>query len=242
MTSRWEAPKRIALFDIDGTLLYAGRTPARAIIRAIEEVHEVTNVAPPRGEYSFAGRTDPQIVTDLLLRKGVPRAEIDARLAEVFERYIFYLKSGLPDDDGARLHDGVLPLLARLDEDASVMTGLLTGNIEEGARIKLERLEIGGYFAVGAYGSDSADRDRLPRIFLDRIERRTGRACNGGDVVVVGDTVLDIRCARTIRAKTIAVATGTTSRSELRAEGPDFLFDNLGDTDDVLRAILMGST
>jgi phosphoglycolate phosphatase-like HAD superfamily hydrolase len=238
MERKRKSPERIVLFDIDGTLLYAGRAPARSILRAIEEVFGIPDIAPPRGEYSFAGRTDPEIVTDLLVRKGIPRTEVDARLAEVFERYILYLKSGLPDDDGARLHEGVLPLLTRLDAEDSVMTGLLTGNIEEGARIKLDRLGIAGYFAVGAYGSDSADRDLLPRILLDRVARRTGRVYGAGEVVVVGDTARDIRCARTICAKTIAVATGTTTAAELRAEDPDFLFDNLGDTDHVMQAIM----
>ncbi len=228
---------RIVLFDIDGTILHAGKAPAKAILRAIEEVYGVDDLMPPRGTYSFAGKTDPEIVTDLLVRKGYREEEILENLDEVFDRYIFYLRSSIPSGDDAYLHPGVYPLILALDDRENIILGLLTGNIEEGARIKLDYFAIADYFKVGAYGSDSPDRNELPKILLERAKRLTGRSYGGNDVVIIGDSVHDIRCARTIGATSIAVATGTTSRMELSREKPDHLFDDLSQTDQTLDII-----
>ena len=227
----------IVLFDIDGTIMHAGKTPAKAILRAIEEVYGVEDPMPPRGTYSFAGKTDPEIVADLLSRKGYPEEEIQAHLEEVFDRYIRYLEAGMRRGDDAYLYPGILPLLCALDERDDIILGLLTGNIEEGARIKLDRFDIADYFRVGAYGSDSPDRNELPGILLGRVREMTGRSYGGADVVIIGDSVQDIRCARAIDATAIAVATGTTSRRELAAAGPDHLFEDLSRTDLALDVI-----
>jgi len=229
--------ERIALFDIDGTILYAGRTPARAILRAISEVYSVGDLMPPRGEYSFAGKTDPEIVTDLLKRKGYPEEEIDNRLEEVFDRYVFYLKSLMTDNDGARLYPGIPSLLKRLEGDTRVILGLLTGNIEAGARIKLGRFGLEDLFEIGAFGSDSADRNLLPQLVLERLTVLKGRSYEGENVVIIGDSVYDVRCARTIGARTIAVATGTTSPGTLLEEEPDHLVNDFSETDEVVEMV-----
>ncbi len=228
---------RIVLFDIDGTILQAGRAPAKAILRAIEEVYGVDNPMPPRGTYSFAGKTDPEIVADLLVRKGYREDEILENLGQVFDRYIYYLKSTIPAGNDAYLHPGVYPLIRALDDRENILLGLLTGNIEEGAKIKLDYFAIADYFRVGAYGSDSPDRNELPAILLEKVKEMTGRSYEGNDVVIIGDSVHDIRCAQTIGAITVAVATGTTSRAELSKEKPDHLFDDLSQTEQTLEII-----
>jgi len=229
--------ERIVLFDIDGTILHAGKPPARAILRAMEEVFQVSDLMPPRGEYSFSGKTDPEIVMDLLARKGYPTEKIAAGLEEVFDRYIFYLKTTMGNGNDAYLHPGVMILIRRLAEDKKVLLGLLTGNIEEGARIKLDHFGIAGYFPIGAYGSDSPERNRLPEIALNRVKKLTGLSYGGRNVVIIGDSVYDIRCARSVGAVAIGVATGTTSCEALRAERPDHLFQDLSQTDHVLDTI-----
>ncbi len=222
-----ERLERLVLFDIDGTILYGGRIPARSILRAIEEVFGVRHVMSSMEGYSFAGKTDPEIVIDILLRMGYDAGDIEERLGDVFERYVFYLRSLLTDGDDAYLYPGVLRLLRMLKAEERVILGLLTGNIEEGARIKLGRFGLEGYFRIGAYGSDSVDRNRLPGILLERAREMTDRSYRGEDVVIIGDSVYDIRCAGGIGAKTIAVATGSTSQEDLAAERPDHLFKDL---------------
>jgi phosphoglycolate phosphatase len=231
------AKERIVLFDIDGTLLHAGRTPARAILRAIEEVYGVKDLMPPRGQYSFAGKTDPEIVRDLLERKGYTGEDVTEGLDEVFERYVSYLGALVSDGSDAYLHPGILVLIQRLAAMEGVLLGLLTGNIEEGARMKLALFDMGRYFVVGAYGSDSEDRSRLPAILLQKVVRLTGRRYRGDQVVIIGDSIHDIRCARTIGAKVLAVATGTTSLENLLAEGPNYAFPDLSRTESVLEVL-----
>jgi phosphoglycolate phosphatase-like HAD superfamily hydrolase len=233
-----ENRRKIILFDIDGTILNAGKAPVYAILKAMEEVFGVNDLMPPRGEYSFAGKTDPEIVTDIMVRKNCPGEKIESGLKEVFERYIFYMKSLMADKNDAYLHPGALSLIQRLDARDDVVLGLLTGNIEEGAKIKLGYFGLDSYFSIGAYGSDSPDRDELPVILLERVNSTAaGNPFSGDDVVILGDSIHDIRCAKTVGATSAAVATGTTSIEELMAEKPDHIFRDLSQTDRVLETI-----
>ena len=116
--------------------------------------------------------------------------------------------------------------------------GLLTGNLERGARLKLEPPDFNRYFPFGAFGSDSADRYRLPAIAVARAKERTGRAFTGKSVVVVGDSVHDVGCGRSLGVRSVAVATGITSTERLAAEKPDALMADFSDTKRALEAIL----
>ncbi|MGH7566966.1 MAG: HAD hydrolase-like protein, partial [Gemmatimonadota bacterium] len=115
--------------------------------------------------------------------------------------------------------------------------GLVTGNVERGARLKLERFDLWRRFAVGAFGSDDRDRDRLPQIAIERAGRLTGRYFAGTDTVVVGDTPADIQCARAVGALAVAVATGRPTRAELAASGPDVLLDSLEEWPDLVAGL-----
>ena len=218
------APERLILFDIDGTLLSAGGAPRRAFRRALAEFFGTEGAAATD---DFSGRTDPQIVYDLMTAAGFGDGHIAERIAAVFERYVAGLAAELETETGHRLLPGVAELVPRLAEDPRVVLGLVTGNVETGARLKLAHFGLWDRFRVGAFGSDDRERDRLPPIAVERARELTGRSFAGEEVVVVGDTPADVRCARAVGAIAVAVATGPPGREALAASDPDFLLDSL---------------
>lgn len=224
---------RLVLFDIDGTILTSGGSAGRAFLGALEEVFG--GVARPE-EYSFAGKTDPQIARELLVANGWDEEAVSARLPDVWPRYVGALTSEIRTAQ-VRVFEGIAPLLDRLEESEATL-GLLTGNLREGARIKLAAAGIDpSRFAVGAFGSDHADRRELPAVAIERAEALVGRRYAGKEVVIIGDTPADIACGEHLGVRTIAVATGSYPPDALRACGPDHLFETLADTEAVWRAI-----
>ncbi|MGH7570972.1 MAG: HAD family hydrolase [Gemmatimonadota bacterium] len=219
------------LFDIDGTLLHAGGAPRRAFRRALAECFGTEGAAASE---DFSGKTDPQIVYELMTAAGFEDDHIGERIAGVFEHYLEGLATELDRETRHRLFPGVAELLPRLADDPRVVLGLVTGNVEEGARLKLAHFGLWELFEVGAFGSDDRVRDRLPPIAIERARRRTGRAFEGHQVVIVGDTPADIRCARASGALAVGVATGISSREDLVAAGPDVLLDSLAAWPDLL--------
>jgi phosphoglycolate phosphatase len=228
--------RKIVLFDIDGTILWTDGAGRRAVFQALEEHFGATGP----GEHRFDGKTDPQIVRELMRHAGVAEEDIDARLEVVLERYLALLESELAETDHRdHVFPGVHELLEALESRDDVLLGLLTGNIHPGARAKLSAVGIApDRFRVGAFGSDHHDRPELPEIARRRAERLLGGAVSGRDVVVIGDTPADIACGEAIGARAIGVATGRYSVDELAACGPSAVFPDLRDTDAVLRAIL----
>jgi len=229
-------PRKLVLFDIDGTLLWTDGAGRRAVFGALFE--RFGAIDP--GDHRFDGKTDPQIVRELLRKTGVDDAEIDAHLDRILERYYSLLRAEL---DGADHREHVFPgvheLLDELEGRDDVVLGLLTGNIEAGARAKLTAVGIPPQrFVVGAFGSDHHDRPELPEIARRRAERVLGHRVAGQDVVVIGDTPADVACGVGIGARAIGVATGRYSVEELRACDAAAVFPDLSDTDAVVRAIL----
>ncbi len=229
--------ERIVLFDIDGTLLLSGGAGARALARAFQELHGVE--AAMTG-IVFAGRTDPMIVRDIF-REKLGRSERDGEIGTVLGRYLHYLGDEILQSERALMLPGVEPLLEQLAGLPGVLLGLLTGNIEAGAKIKLGRFGLDRYFEFGGFASDAEDRDDIARVALERGRRRAGRAVDPSQVVVVGDTPRDISCGRAIGARVLAVATGPHQAEELRAHAPDWLFGDLSNTREVLDVLLDGS-
>jgi phosphoglycolate phosphatase-like HAD superfamily hydrolase len=227
--------RRLILFDIDGTLLRDERAGKRAVRDALVEVFGTTG---PITEYSFAGRTDPEIVRDLLRAGGIEDREIDARLPELWRRYVENLEREIRAVE-VRPLPGVAPLLERIEgAGGPLVPGLLTGNVREGARIKLEAAGLGfGRFRVGAFGSDHAHRPELPAIAARRAREAVGLEFAGKEIVVIGDTPLDVACGAHLGVRTIAVATGRHPFDELAACGPDHVFRDLADVDAVWEAI-----
>lgn len=229
---------RLVLFDIDGTLLSASGAGRWALGRALLDVY---GTAGPIDTYDFHGGTDPQIIRDLLTAAGLESAEIAAREARLFARYVECLEAEIADGSRVRLYPGVAALVEALAAREACVVGLLTGNIEAGARIKLRPTGLLPRFRLGAYGSDDADRTRLPAVAARRAEALLGRPFRGRDLVIVGDTPRDVACARAFGAACVAVATGRHSVTDLEASAPDFAFPDLADTDRVMAAIFEGS-
>jgi len=231
-------PQHLVLFDIDGTLLSAGGAPRRAFRRALIE-HFGTDGNEATAD--FSGKTDPQIVYELMRRAGFDDGDIGSRIDDVFEDYVEGLARELESETRHRLYPGVEELLRALDEDPGVVLGLVTGNVEAGARLKLGHFGLWNRFAVGAFGSDRRVRDELPPIAIERAEVSTGARFGGPDVIVIGDTPADVQCARAAGAVAVAVATGRPSRESLAACGPDLLFESLADWREVLAAVGVAS-
>ncbi len=225
---------RLVLFDIDGTLLHPRGAGRRAFLRA---AGEVLGRSVDDAGIEFAGRTDLAIARDLLDRHG-PGDLTDQLRGEIFRAYQRHLGDEIASGALGPLCPGVATLLDRLQAEETIRLGLLTGNIEPGARMKLRCHGIDGLFGFGAYGDDAEDRDLLLGIARRRASALYGPAAEAAPGVVVGDTPLDIGCARKGAATAIAVATGLFTSEQLRACHPDRLFEDLSHTDEVVSAIL----
>jgi len=238
LTPQTSRPTRLVLFDIDGTLLLTDGAGRRAIHRALIEVFGDTGPA----DHRFDGKTDPQIVRELMRVVGHADTHIDARMQTLFDRYVTHLRDELCDPSYApRALPGVPELLDALDARDDVVLGLLTGNLAAGARAKLQAVGIDpDRFLVGAYGSDHELRPELPAIAQQRARETLGIDVWGADVVVVGDTPADVQCGRGIGARAIGVATGHYPVDALAEHGAVAVFADLTDTDAVMRAILGG--
>ena len=228
--------RKLVLFDIDGTILLTAGAGRRAIVAAISE--EVGSSAA-LNQVRFDGKTDPRIVTDLLEAAGHPAPHEPDRVEAICARYVALLQHELKQPASrTTIMPGVLSLLDRLEQE-DVLLGLLTGNMAEGAALKLRAGGIDpARFVVGAYGSDSAHRPELPPIAARRAEPYFGRTPSGSEVVIIGDTPADIACGICIEARAIGVATGAYSVADLMSCTPHAAFENLSDTDRVVEAIL----
>ena len=227
---------KLVLFDIDGTILLTAGAGKRAIHRALIEVYGATGP----DDHRFDGKTDPQIVRELMRIVGHEDDHIDAKMSELLARYVGYLHEELrARPDGVRLMPGIHELLDALAERADVVLGLLTGNLVDGARAKLEAAGIDPKrFVVGAYGSDHETRSELPAVALARARRELRLAIDGSDVVVIGDTPADLQCGRGIGARAIGVATGHFTVEDLASHQPAAVFRDLSCTWEVVDAIL----
>lgn len=229
---------RLVLFDIDGTLLSAGRVARDAILSSLKTSFgwNASPVHEDRGKFDFSGKTDPQIVRELVLEDvGAERFERD--LPRALELYLEELERQLLPGTVVP-KPGITALLERLAAEPRVTLGLLTGNLERGARLKLAPPDFNRYFGFGAFGSDSADRYRLPPIAVERAFTQSGRRFEGKSVVIVGDSIHDVACGRSLGVRAVAVATGITSAERLAAERPDAIFDTFADTERAFSAIV----
>jgi phosphoglycolate phosphatase len=225
---------RLLLFDVDGTLVRVRGAGRRALKTALDRVYGTSGALD---QYDLSGRTDPRIVFDIMEGAGLAREAVRERLGEVFEMYAGGLVDEIGDGRNVTVLPGVAALIRRLGEMDEVLLGLVTGNIEQGARIKLWPTGLWPYFSVGAFGSDHSDRRRLPSLAARRAHALVGYPFRPSEVLVIGDTPYDIECARAFGAVAAAVATGNYTRAELVECRPDLLFDDLGDLDRVTNAL-----
>lgn len=222
----------LLLFDIDGTLVRVNGTGRMAVTKALSSI---TNCPISTDEVAFSGRTDPAIFEAVLEENGVSRTE--ATIDEAIEAYVEAMQSALTQAD-VEVLPRVQTLLSELKDHPDVHLGLVTGNVEPVAYEKLSVHDLDGYFPVGAFGSDHADRNRLPELAIRRVAQHTGHSFQPAEhVIVVGDTVHDIECARAAGARAVAVCTGRYEQNELSRHDPDLLLDSLPDCSTFLRKI-----
>lgn len=214
---------RVFLFDIDGTLVSTGGAGKAALDEAftaefnLKQSHDVP----------LSGRTDRGIARNLFELHGLP--DSDENWHRFREAYLRHLPVELPRRKGTVL-PGVAAILELLRSREDVAIGLLTGNVPEGARIKLEHYGLYQHFAFGGFGDRHAHRDDVAREALAAARAHVVHPFAEDRVWVIGDTPLDVRCARSIGARVVAVATGVFTSNELATETPDVLVDDLGDT------------
>jgi phosphoglycolate phosphatase-like HAD superfamily hydrolase len=226
---------RLVLFDIDGTLLSSGRAARESVLAALERIFGWKGPGAADG-YDFSGKTDPQILRELV-GAAVGEERLGRDLPRALDLYLEELEKRL-DPAAVAVKPGIPELVDRLSSDPRVTLGLLTGNVERGARLKLEPPGLNRYFLFGAFGSDSPDRYLLPAVAIERARQSTGRIFAGKSVVIVGDSIHDVACGRSLGVRSVAVATGPTSRDRLLAEKPDAFFEDFSDVGRAFEAIL----
>lgn len=220
--------KYVCLFDIDGTLLRTGRAGQRAMERALTDVF---GIAHPNEDIPAAGRTDRAITSDLFSHHELAPTQPEWERFQTV--YFGHLQSTLQELEGMVL-PGIVTLLDQLATRRDVTLGLLTGNFREAARIKLEHHAIHHHFLFGGYGDTHRDRDDVARVARGEACRHLGRDILPHAVCVIGDTPADVKCARAIGARAIAVATGMFTADELSHTQPDELYHDFSDPDEFL--------
>jgi phosphoglycolate phosphatase-like HAD superfamily hydrolase len=202
---------KLVLFDVDGTLVDCGGQSRAPFAAALESVYGATG---DLDGYDFSGKTDPRIVIDLMTGAGVPRRRVLDLLPAMRDRYVEGLGRGL-DPARVRLLPGVARQVESLVARDDVAVGLLTGNWRRGAEIKLAAHDLGRFFGFGAFGDDAVDRDQLPPVARVRARERHAVDFPPERTLIVGDSPLDVACARAHGIRCLAVATGWTSAARL---------------------------
>jgi phosphoglycolate phosphatase-like HAD superfamily hydrolase len=205
------------LFDIDGTLLVTGGAGAVAWQRAFLELYDVeANI----GEHTHAGMTDPEIA-EIVFREVIGRDGSEAERAQAIQVYLSHLADAVAESDAYRVMPGIEELLPRLVEQG-VLLGLVTGNIEAAAHIKLTRGDLNRFFAFGGFGSDSRDRTELTKRGLERAATVAGAPIDPATAIAIGDTPRDVKAGHGAGIKVVGVATGAYTVEELAEAGADW--------------------
>lgn len=217
---------RLILFDIDGTLIRTGGAGVKAFGSVFEEVFGHSTGTE---NIHFAGRTDRSLIREMMRNHGVEQS--DDNFDKFVDAYPKWLNHWLTEMNG-HVWEGVDGFMAHcVDRADPPVIGLLTGNLELGAKMKLDHFNIWRRFEFGAFGSDHEDRNELAAIAWKRGEERLQAELNAGEILIVGDTPRDVECARAIGAGVLAVTTGGASRDELKDSKPDWLCDSLDEFD-----------
>lgn len=222
--------KMVLLFDIDGTLIKTGGAGGTALMSAFSDTFQVAEPC----DVPFSGRTDRWIAQRLFRAHDID--DTDANWQRLKDEYLRRLVVYLPQREGMVL-PGVAALLSQLSQRDDVALGLLTGNAQGSAKLKLDHYCLSHYFAFGGYGDHFVDRDDVARDALTASRTHIGREVPPDRVWVIGDTPIDVRCARAIGARAVAVATGWDSRERLAAAAPDLVVDSLDPADAFLQLL-----
>lgn len=210
------------LFDIDGTLLVTGGAGGVAWQRAFQELHGIdADIA----EHTDAGMTDPEIAA-IVFREVLGREGTQEERSKAIGCYLKHLPDAVTESSGYRVMPGIENLLARLIEDG-VLLGLVTGNVEAAAHIKLARANLNRFFAFGGYGSDSADRTEVTKAALARGTLVLGHPLAEGSCIAVGDTPRDVKAGHGAGIRVVGVATGSYASTSLQEAGADWALETV---------------
>ncbi len=226
--------QKVLLFDIDATLLKTGWAGLRALDRVFDGLYGVpkaTNGIQP------AGKTDPLIIREMV-EKCLPDLDPDQEIPRVMELYVEYLAEEVEVSPGFRVMPGVPELLEALSRIPYLVLGLATGNLEQGAYIKLQRAGLRSYFSFGGFGSDSENRTELVLAAIRRAKDHLKGEIPLDSIYVIGDTPRDILHGKEAGARTVAVATGGSDMEELGRYDPDYLFEDFSSTNSVVQIFL----
>ena len=213
---------KAVLFDIDGTLLVTGGAGAVAWQHAFRELHGVdANIS----EHTRAGMTDPEIV-EIIFREVIGRDGSDEERAAAVAAYLSHLQEAIERSDGYEVMPGIAELLPRLAA-RGVLLGIVTGNVEAAAHIKLARAGLNHFFAFGGYGSDSRDRTELTRRAVERGGEVVGTPLDPAATIGVGDTPRDVSACHGAGIRVVGVATGSYAVDELTDAGADWSLENV---------------
>jgi len=212
---------KLVLFDIDGTLIDSGDASVIALTRVFRSLYDIPDAFI---SVTMDGKTDKQIIKEGLAANSLPIDDVD--IPSIIAKYMIILKKEI-NNDRKHIKPGVRELLNRLGQMEDFHLGLLTGNIESGARLKLEVFDLNRYFPLGAFGSDHEDRNQLLPIAIDKFRIRTGQEFRFEDCIVVGDTPKDVECSQPYGAISVGVATGIYSSEQLAAAGANYVLPDL---------------
>jgi len=210
----------LILFDIDGTLIDSGEAGRRSLNLAFKELFSIVNAFHG---IRMAGKTDTEIIKEGMFNHGM---SVDGNLNVIIQTYLKHLRKEI-DNERRHIKPGIHDLLQKLSIAKDIHLGILTGNIEPGARIKLDPFDLNKYFPAGAFGSDDEDRNKLLPIALRRFEERCKRKIGVDECIIIGDTPRDVQCARIYGAMCIGVATGPYSINELIEAGADYVMKDM---------------
>ena len=223
--------KKLILWDIDGTLIHSDGAGERALVRALLDGFGLTDNLK---WLNFAGRTDVWIAREALRHHGLP--DSPENIQRFLDGYLRNLATELPKGRPGFL-PGIAELLETIRHTPLLTQGLLTGNLAQGAQIKLQHFAAWHFFEFGAFANDSDRRNELGPHALRRAREKHPAGFAPHDTFIVGDTPHDIECGKAIGARTIAVATGRYTPDELRSHAPDIVFADLGDPAAFLRFV-----
>ena len=222
---------KLVLFDIDGTLLDSGGAGRLALVLAFDQLFEKKDAFE---QVNMAGKTDIQIIKEGL--SAIGESNDDGKIPIILQKYLDNLVSEIRTASKS-IKPGVIDLLNYLTRQQDTRIGLLTGNIEKGARIKLGSLGLNKFFPFGAFGSDHEDRNRLLPIAVDKMRKYTGEETTYENCIVIGDTPRDVQCAKPYGAVTVAVATGRYGLQALEETKADYVFEDLTVATEAIREI-----
>ena len=208
---------KAVLWDIDGTLLTTGGAGAVAWQRAFEELYGIeANI----DENTRAGMTDPEI-TEIIFNQVIGREGSPEEHAKVVAKYLEYMPDAVAESSGYRVMPGIAEILPRLAE-AGIAQGVVTGNVEPAARIKLARGDLDKYFTFGGYGSDDRDRVKVTERAIERGGETLGTPLDRAATIAVGDTPRDIIAGHGAGIRVVGVATGSYTVEQLRESGAEW--------------------